>query len=115
MAQPNVPVSKTGHIPPARLVRGERCRETTLLLRSAIGVYPILMSGSRRRGTLPRPESWGDTITHAIDLDRRYDVSGHDQLVKGPRTKEEATAARPTLVRGLTLLHTRPTDHSTLD
>jgi hypothetical protein len=24
MAQPNVPVSKTGHIPPARLVRGER-------------------------------------------------------------------------------------------
>jgi hypothetical protein len=35
MAQPNVPVSKTGHIPPARLVRGERCRETTLLLRSA--------------------------------------------------------------------------------
>jgi hypothetical protein len=37
MAQPNVPVSKTGHIPPARLlVRGERCRETTLELDLAL-------------------------------------------------------------------------------
>jgi Flp pilus assembly protein CpaB len=41
MAQPNVPVSRTGHIPPSRLVRGARAMQaglTTLSLRSATEV-----------------------------------------------------------------------------